>query len=226
MTGVVQHETRNTIHFVRVSGPVIIYDKRVQSWSFDHDDGLSPGLNGALSACAIRMPPKASHYSGHETETYPSVAMLSDVAAGQQFIVYEACADGNVFGSPFGISAGLPDHGWKALLETNDIALWGMSGWGAVNKFSLLLTGDGTSLNGLVTFSFWHQRGGPAVEKRDVAYVLPDADAYATSQFEPVTRKCASFRVRLEWGAENIAGLSLETDMKPLSERTSTGVRT
>jgi hypothetical protein len=226
IANVVQHETRNTIHFVRRSGPIIVYDKRVQSWSFDHDDGKSPGLNGAISACAIRMPPTVGKYAGHETESYPSVAMLSDVVASAQYIVYEACADGNTFGSPFGMILALPDHGWNALLETNDIALWGLAGWGATNRFNVLLSGDGTNLNGLVTFSFWNRRGGSAVEKRDVPYVLPDSDAYCVSQFEPNNRKGSSFRVRLEWGAENIVGLSVETDAKPLSERTAAGVRT
>ena len=218
ITAVIAHESRGTIHFIRDIAPPLIWDKRIQSWSLD-TDWVSPGLVGAVTGCNAHIPAATQTLQNSTDENF---SIFIGTVDGH--LIFEGCNNGaNMSMGPDGT---VP---WNPLLETADISLFGLMGWGATPRVSLLF-GSGSSaipcetpatltiLNGV-------NRGDDDSDVNQVPHEFTDATQIVTSSVAPMSIKSSSIRLRVEWTRESFVGLAIEVDQKPRTERTQASVR-
>lgn len=218
ITAVIAHESKNTIHFVRDTSPPLVYDKRIQAWAVD-TDWHSPGLIGAVAGCVAHLPAATQTLQNATDENFSLFIGTTD-----GHLIYEGCNNGAT------ITTG-PDGTvkWKPLLETSDVSLFGLMGWGATSRISMLF-GAGLSVipcDTPVTVTIFNdtKRGDDVSTELEVPHEFTHASQYVTSVVAPQFPKASAVRLRVEWGKESFVGLAIEVDQKPRTERTTNNVR-
>jgi hypothetical protein len=180
----VRHRVNQTVHFVRAQlpsggdSPVIVFDGATNAWSLD-GDGHSEGLMGALSGAAV-----TDVFDGNGQSTVctltPSYLTIENATGSSKSAIYGT---------------------WTALVETNDIAPFGVSGWGKCYKIGLV---GYSSANTSYLLTSWLSRNQAAAD--DTATLTLSDSSGADFPFiarAPANVKCSSVRVRLEWSDRN-----------------------
>jgi hypothetical protein len=217
-TAVIAHESRGTIHFIRDIAPPLIWDKRIQSWSLD-TDWVSPGLVGAVTGCNAHIPAATQTLQNSTDENF---SVFIGTVDGH--LIFEGCNNGaNMKMGPDGTVA------WNPLLETADVSLFGLMGWGSTPRVSLLF-GSGSSAipcetPATLTIINGVNRGDDDSDVNQVPHEFTDATQIVTSSVAPMSIKSSSIRLRVEWTRESFVGLAIEVDQKPRTERTQASVR-
>jgi hypothetical protein len=216
ISAAVRHEQNNTIHFIRDTNVPLVYSTMNQSWSTD-SDGISEGLNGAIAGCAARIP-AAARTNANAANTYATVLIAT--ASGK--ILFEGCDNGT------DTQTTGPDGTvlWQPLLESNAMALWGLMGWGAINKVSLLFgAGYDAATFPLENEAHLTTWGGdsPYRESPSDTTVLRqtflDAHDYFTNSEKVFSPRSAPCRLRLTWGGQKFVGFALDVEKKVGAER-------
>lgn len=218
VSAVVRHETRGTLHFVRNTGAPLVYNTVTSSWSVD-TDWVSDGLTGAISACQARVR-RALPTGQQYTESFPTVYLAT--TGGR--IIYEGCNDGaDMSMGPSGAV-----H-WRPFVESNDMALFGLMGWGETPIVSLMF-GHGYNTeahyptSGQVWLTTWNNDSAQhdVTASTDVVKFSPSFSAqsdYRTVSFKLPNPRSASRRLRVEWTTEKFVGFTIEGTRLSGSER-------
>ena len=218
ITAVIAHESKNTIHFVRDTQPPVVYDKRIQAWSLD-TDWVSPGLTGAVAGCVAHLPAATQTLQNSTDENF---SLFIGTVAGR--IIYEGCNNGAVITT--GPAGTVP---WTPLLETSNISLFGLMGWGATPRISLMFGAGNCTIpsNPMVTLTLFNapNRGDDEPDLIDVPHEFTDASQYVASSVAPKVIKSSALRMCVEWTRESFVGFVIEIDQKPRTERTQSTVR-
>lgn len=205
----ITHSAGQTVHFIRAKRPdstgsaPIVYDRRTQSWTMDGDT-TSEGLYGAISGTTIDVP------SGVAGRSLPTVVIVTP-----NYLVVEACG-GTAGGSPSGAT-------WVGLLETNDVAPFGVAGWGRISRIGLV---SYSTANTAYTLSTWRSRNQAASADDVATLTLADSGGadFPFLQRTPAADKCSALRVRIEWSdtATNPAAIVLSVEPATGSQRLPT----
>jgi len=208
----VVHPTTETIHFIRAAMPdgtdsaPLVFDRRTQCWSLD-GDGVSDGLKGAISGAAII-----------DCFSSPLVGCETICTVTPTNITLE-----NATGAVIAPIQGT----WTALVETNDIAPFGIAGWGKVSKIGIV---SSTAANTSFNYSSWRDRNQDATPNDTTALALTDSGG---AEFPFISRtpqmdKCSAIRVRFEWSdrATYPAALVLRVEPSADAQRVASTRRT
>jgi len=218
ITAVIAHESKNTIHFIRDTQPPVVYDKRIQAWSLD-TDWVSPGLTGAIAGCVAHLPAATQTLQNATDENF---SLFIGIVSGN--LIYEGCNNGAIITT--GPDGTVP---WTPLLETSNISSFGLMGWGATPRISLMFGAGNCTIpsNPMVTLTLFNapNRGDDEPDPIDVPHEFTDASQYVASSVAPKFIKSSSLRMRVEWTRESFVGFVIEIDQKPRTERTQSTVR-
>ena len=215
VTACVTNERTNTIHFIRDTDCPVVYDRQVLSWTTD-TDGVSVGLTGAVTGCTAEVPPTTSTLST-TTDTFTTIYI--GTTSGK--IIYENCGNGaasNPLTGPDGTVS------WTPYLETSDLSLWGLGGWGAVDRIAVLFSAPQVATYPVKTqprVTFFGFKSEMTSDSKTFPLTFTDATDCETGEFVPDRLvKCSSCRIRVEWfSAEALVGMSLMQEAKPGMER-------
>lgn len=218
ITAVIAHESKNTIHFVRDTSPPLVYDKRIQAWAVD-TDWHSPGLIGAVAGCVAHLPAATQTLQNATDENFSLFIGTTD-----GHLIYEGCNNGvTITTGPDGTVK------WKPLLETSDVSLFGLMGWGATSRISMLFGAGASAIpcETPVTVTIFNdqRRGDDVSTEVEVPHEFTHVSQYVTSVVAPQFPKASTVRLRVEWDKESFVGLAIEVDQKPRTERTTNNVR-
>jgi hypothetical protein len=215
ITATIPHNAGQTVHFVRApmpgtgqTSPIIVYDKRTNSWSLESSS--NDGLNGALSGGPVLDVWLSTPYTGNST-----VCTITPT-----HVTVEDADDAGMTFAPDGETA------WASTITTNDISPFGVGGWGKVQRIGII--GE-VGANDTFSLSMWQNR------KQGVT---PDAAGSPTmSNFSatdmpflswaPAAAKASSVRLKVAWGLRSTYPTVLVLSVEPLTnaERTAAGRR-
>lgn len=202
VVAVIPHDAGQTIHFVRAplpggTSPILVYDRRTDAWTTD-GDGAVEGLNGAIGGASIRDIFSTSNLAQQTVCTLTPTYLTLENATGTPM-------------APLGSS-------WYAFVETNDVAPFGLGGWGKVQRIGAILDTTGTATINVVE---WLSRShGTQAGNGIMAYATAAAD-FPFMSWAPAHDKCSAVKVQLSWNDTGAAlvGLVLSVEQSQGAER-------
>jgi hypothetical protein len=205
------HTTHQTVHFVRApmhdgsDSPPVVFDRRTNFWSTD-GDGVSEGLKGAIGGAML-------------TDTFGALIVGCETLATvtPTWLTVE-----NATGGAIAAIQGT----WTALVETNDVAPFGVAGWGKVSRIGLV---GYSSTNTSYALSAWRDRNQATADDTATLTLSDSGGAdFPFLQRSPAVDKCSAIRIRLEWSdrATFPAAIVLRVEQSLDAQRTATTRRT
>jgi hypothetical protein len=208
------HNAGQTVHFVRApmsgtgeTSPVIVFDKRTNAWTLD--SSTDDGINGALSGANVSDVWLSASPTGNDT-----VCTVTPT-----HVTVEGADDAGRSTTPSGAA-------WTPYLVTNDIAPFGVGGWGKCQRIGII--GE-MGANDTYSLSLWQNRKQSATADVTGSPALAD---YASSDmpflsWAPAVDKASAVRLKVSWGLRSTYPAAIVLQVEPLmnTERTAAGRR-
>jgi len=201
------HDAAQTIHFVRAplpsglasgGSPVIVYDRRTDAWTTDGDVGVD-GLNGAIGG-SILFDVFSANKPGNVTAAIVTpTSLVIENATGIPM-------------APIGTT-------WTASLRTNDMAPFGLGGWGKVYRIGAIAETDSDSLS--IAVSEWLSRYSGLPDCTGTMVYADAAVDFPFLSWAPEKDKCSAVRLQLSWTdtSSSIVGLVLSVEPSQGTQR-------
>lgn len=206
----IPHDAAQTVHFIRAplpggTSPILVYDRRTDAWTTD-GDGDVEGLNGAIGGAVV-----------------PDI--FSAAKAGQQtvcsltptYLTLENATGTTI--APIGST-------WTALVETNEMAPFGLAGWGHIYRIGIIVDTTVTPVSFDVTewLNRWRGNAHGSATLTYTADELPFLADFPFLSWAPPKDKGSAVRVRLTWTDKQsaVVGLVLSLEQSQGAQRLQT----